>query len=199
MIWATRLSYKKKIAIAMMFCGGILTTVAGLLRCILILTSGAEGPQQAGEWSCRESFIAVFVSNIPILFPLFHRSFKKMTGQSTSRDESSKSRSYGLHTLRSNKKMKKFKHPLSIPDETVMNDTVYERYGSDENIVIPGAKLGAINENNSSHHSDGAGSGKDDQIRVTMEWDVESNKDMHGKARNFERDRHNRMFGANKP
>jgi hypothetical protein len=161
MIWKSRLSLKKKLGIATLLGGGLLTTVAGLLRCILILTSGAQGPEQAGEWSCRESFLAVLVSNVPFLFPAGRRAFKKLTSQSLTEDEYSRSRSFGLHSLKSAQK-KKFKHPLSIPD-----DTIYERYDSKENIVSPTKNLEAIHENH-SHDSGG------NEIRVAAEWDVEN-------------------------
>lgn len=178
-----------------MFCGGIFTAVAGLLRCILILTSGAAGPQQAGEWSCRESFLAVLVSNVPMVFPQLHRIYLRATGQSISTgDESkSKSKSFQLGTL-SSKKNRKFKHPLSIPDDTIMNQTAYERYGSDEMIVIPeeDAKNAHVNVGDSA--SDAQSSVKGGDIRVTTQWDVQSKEEEEGKIRNFERERHARMF-----
>ena len=61
-----------------------------------------------------------------------------------------------------------FKYPLSIPD-----DTVYERYGSNEDIVSPGKNLEVIHENQ-SQHSGTSLSVKGYEIRVATEWEVES-------------------------
>ncbi|KAL9606526.1 MAG: hypothetical protein Q9179_000312 [Wetmoreana sp. 5 TL-2023] len=114
-----------------MFSGGILVMVAGILRCVLILTSGANGPQQAGEWSIRESFIAVVVGNLPMLYTLFQRIQAYGTG---SFNRSSGKRSHPLGSYRTGgssrmgKKPKKFHHPLSMPNDTAMD--------SDERIVV---------------------------------------------------------------
>ncbi|KAH8807837.1 hypothetical protein F5884DRAFT_347824 [Xylogone sp. PMI_703] len=204
MVWGTRMDIKKKIGLLVMFCAGIFTAVAGLLRCVLILTSGADGPEQAGEWSCRESFIAVLVSNVPFIYPPLRRAFKRLTGQPTTTGEDTKSRSksyqLGNFTI-SSKKNKKFKHPLSMPDETVMQRTAYERYGSDEMIVIPeeeeavgGIGQSKINDSASDAHS----SVKGGDIRVTTRWEVQSDSDERTKTHNFEKERHTRMFSQTK-
>ncbi|KAL8721224.1 MAG: hypothetical protein Q9225_002036 [Loekoesia sp. 1 TL-2023] len=114
-----------------MFSGGILVTVAGILRCVLILTAGANGPAQAGEWSIRESFIAVIVGNLPMLYTLFQRI--QQHGPS-SWNKSTDKKSYQLGSYRSAasskraKKAKKFHHPLSMPNDTAMD--------SDERIIV---------------------------------------------------------------
>ncbi|KAL8821262.1 MAG: hypothetical protein Q9191_007346, partial [Dirinaria sp. TL-2023a] len=89
--------------------------------------SGANGAEQAGEWSIRESFVAVTVNNLPMLYSLYQY-------LSRPRDSASKSPSYKLGSYRSgessNKKhSKKFRHPLSVPNDTAN--------GSDERIVVP--------------------------------------------------------------
>ncbi|RFU34288.1 hypothetical protein B7463_g2078, partial [Scytalidium lignicola] len=197
MIWGTRMGLRKKFGLLLMFCGGIFTTVAGLLRCILILTSGAAGPEQAGEWSCRESFIAVFVSNVPLIFPPIHRACRKLAGMSTTTggESKSKSKSYRLGDLTvSTKRNKKFKHPLSIPDETVMQHTAYERYGSDEMIVIPEEEAGATQKKINDSNSDAQSSVKGGDIRVTTQWDIQSNTEDRSRIENFGKERHTRMF-----
>lgn len=86
---------------------------------------------QAGEWSIRESFIAVVVGNLPMLYTLYQRiqsygpsSFSKSTDK----------RGYPLGSYRTGgsskagRKAKKFQHPLSMPNDTAM--------GSDERIVV---------------------------------------------------------------
>ncbi|KAL8635162.1 MAG: hypothetical protein Q9228_007322, partial [Teloschistes exilis] len=98
MIWGSRLATKRKWALSVMFSGGILVMVAGILRCVLILTSGVNGPQQAGQWSIRESFIAVTVGNLPMLYTLFQRLHSSaLTSLSSANAKSSdKRKSYPL-------------------------------------------------------------------------------------------------------
>ncbi|KAL9018864.1 MAG: hypothetical protein Q9185_003835 [Variospora sp. 1 TL-2023] len=114
-----------------MFSGGILVMVAGILRCVLILTAGVNGPQQAGVWSIRESFIAVVVGNLPMLYTLLQRiqqsppaSFKKSSGRRS--DPSGSYRTGG--SSKAGRKVKKFRHPLSMPNDTAMD--------SDEQFVL---------------------------------------------------------------
>lgn len=100
MVWRARLPRKKKIALGAVFAGGIFATIAGFLRCILIVTasyshtsgtdvslitsqSGPGGARQAGAWSCRESAIAVCVSNIPIIYPVLVQTHHRRTSSST--------------------------------------------------------------------------------------------------------------------
>lgn len=100
MVWRARLPTKKKIALGAVFAGGIFTTIAGFLRCILIVTascshtsgtdmsliafqSGPGGARQAGAWSCRESAIAVCVSNVPIIYPMIVQTHHRRSSSNT--------------------------------------------------------------------------------------------------------------------
>ena len=93
---------------------------------LIVTKSGANGAEQAGEWSIRESFVALIVNNLPMLYSLYQYLTRP-------RDPSSNSPSYKLGSYRSgesNKKhSKKFRHPLSVPNDTAN--------GSDERIVVP--------------------------------------------------------------
>jgi hypothetical protein len=149
MVWSARISATNKIGLIGMFCGGLITAVAGILRCTFVLLDRPDGPQLAGEWSCRESFIAVFVSNIPVMYPIFRRLYKTAK-EATNSNSRSKTRSqsggalngdksisgtgknsYRLSNLsKPSRKKDKFKHPLSLPGETF-----YERFGSEEEIM----------------------------------------------------------------
>lgn len=176
MLYATKMVPAKKFGLGLMFCGGIFTTVAGLLRCILILTSGVSGPQQAGEWSCRESFLAVFISNIPFIVPVINGMHSRLT----TRGSDGKYESHTLRTFGSSKKGKRFNHPLSIPQDTVMDRTVYERYGSNEMIVGPDGGDRATSTKSGDTLDNGLG-GKGDSIQITTEWDVESRQEKDSK------------------
>lgn len=35
--------------------------------------AGPNGAQQAGSWACRETFVAVAINNIPMIYPLVRR------------------------------------------------------------------------------------------------------------------------------
>ncbi|KAL8868865.1 MAG: hypothetical protein Q9174_004703 [Haloplaca sp. 1 TL-2023] len=174
MIWGSRLSLKRKWVLSVMFSGGILVMVAGILRCVLILTSGKNGPQQAGEWSIRESFIAVVVGNLPMLYTLFQRI--QHYGQETL-TKSSERKSYQLgshrtgNSSRVGKKGKKFHHPLSMPNDSAMD--------SDERIVVASKQeqgLGsmAVADRGSANYSGQDVPGSDPGIRVQTELRVES-------------------------
>ena len=58
--------------------------MAGILRCVLILTAGAKSAQQAGSWAVRETFVAVVVSNMPIIYSLLRGIFKSLSEYSIS-------------------------------------------------------------------------------------------------------------------
>lgn len=98
--------------------------------------TGEYEVSQSGPWSVRESFVAILVSNAPIVFPLFKRWFESITGMAST-FKSSKSDSYQLDSqikhsqsgssFPKESKKKKFHHPLSIPRTT--------EWGSQEEIV----------------------------------------------------------------
>lgn len=124
------------------FCGGLITAVAGILRCTLVRMGRPDGPELAGAWSCRESFIAVFISNLPVIYPILYRAFKSMKTSAYSHSRSQSQAGLGASengkngvrfkmgtmSARSTKR-EKFQHPLSLP-----GDTFYTRFGSEEDI-----------------------------------------------------------------
>lgn len=190
MIWSARISTSKKVGLCVMFCGGLITAVFGGLRCGYVLANTKDGPQQAGEWSCRESFVAVFVTNFPIIFPIVHRAIRgRMTGRFSSIDGPSgkgtpgngngngtkgSSSGFKLSTIsKKGEKKKKFQHPLSLPAETFFGDT---RYGSEEDIIEGGAAAG---NNMAGNGTEGRvpsipEEGREGRgIKVTTEWRVQ--------------------------
>lgn len=58
--------------------------MAGILRCVLILLAGPNGAEQAGSWAVRETFVAVVVSNMPIIYSLLRGIFKSLSEYSIS-------------------------------------------------------------------------------------------------------------------
>ncbi|KAL8684838.1 MAG: hypothetical protein Q9218_008111 [Villophora microphyllina] len=179
MIWGSRLATKRKWALSVMFSGGILVIIAGILRCVLILTSGANGPEQAGEWSIRESFIAVVVGNLPMLYTLFQRmhsyslnTLSKSSGNRKSYPLGSYQRTGGSSRLGA-KKQKKFQHPLSMPNDTAMDsDERIVVEGKEEGRFAPAAVLADVGSPPKYQH--GRGLNGDSGIRVQTDLHVES-------------------------
>ncbi|KAJ8068600.1 hypothetical protein OCU04_002308 [Sclerotinia nivalis] len=72
----------QKIFLLVLYSGGFLVTIFGVLRCVSLLTAlGAT--TSAGEWSLRESFLAVLVTNLPIVAPIIKRFSQQVRSQST--------------------------------------------------------------------------------------------------------------------
>ncbi len=102
MLWKSGLKLSRKIASTILFTSGAFVVVCALLRSILItIVSGTvffprlwntehspfntlvtwqdpiNGPQTAGVWGVRESFVATVVTNLPIIFPRLKVLFKR--------------------------------------------------------------------------------------------------------------------------
>ncbi|KLU83806.1 hypothetical protein MAPG_02857 [Magnaporthiopsis poae ATCC 64411] len=73
MLWQASLKPAKKAGLMVLFGMGLFVTLAGILRCVLILTDPINGAQQAGSWAVRETFVAVITSNIPMIFSVMKR------------------------------------------------------------------------------------------------------------------------------
>ena len=56
--------------------------------------AGLNGAQQAGSWAVRETFVAVVIGNIPMIYPLFVRIIKQLS-QSLSSFRSTGTGSHG--------------------------------------------------------------------------------------------------------
>ncbi|KAK1749791.1 hypothetical protein QBC47DRAFT_129792 [Echria macrotheca] len=80
LLWRASLRPAKKAGLILLFSGGLFVTMAGILRCVLILTDPINGAQQAGSWAVRETFVAVVTSNLPMVFPLVTRWGKPLIG-----------------------------------------------------------------------------------------------------------------------
>ncbi|KAF4867116.1 hypothetical protein CGCSCA2_v000166 [Colletotrichum siamense] len=97
MLWFSKLPLRKKLGLIVLFSGGIFVTMAGILRCVLIISVGynrvlhgwadlmlsqdpVNGASQAGSWAVRETFVAVVTTNVPMIFPLIRRWFSPIFG-----------------------------------------------------------------------------------------------------------------------
>ncbi|KAJ4163593.1 hypothetical protein LMH87_005313 [Akanthomyces muscarius] len=77
MLWKSGLKLSRKIASTILFTSGAFVVVCALLRSILITIDPINGPQTAGVWGVRESFVATVVTNLPIIFPRLKVLFKR--------------------------------------------------------------------------------------------------------------------------
>ncbi|KXX75496.1 hypothetical protein MMYC01_208110 [Madurella mycetomatis] len=80
MLWNSSLRPFKKAGLILLFSGGAFVTVAGVLRCVLIITDPVNGAEKAGSWAVRETFVAVVTSNLPMISPLITRLFRPLIG-----------------------------------------------------------------------------------------------------------------------
>ncbi|CAG8148856.1 unnamed protein product [Penicillium salamii] len=135
MLFKARLKWREKLELVILFSGGLFVMMAGILRCVLILTAGANGAQQAGSWACRETFVAVVIGNVPMIYPMFRRVARRAGLYITSRSGSESYPAYPLSDENTDggygRRRRKFHHPLSLP-ETHWINTV-----SDEQMILP--------------------------------------------------------------
>ncbi|PWY90574.1 hypothetical protein BO94DRAFT_593458 [Aspergillus sclerotioniger CBS 115572] len=121
-LFKARLPWREKLELIILFSGGFFVMAAGILRCVLIVTAGPNGAAQAGRWACRETFVAVIIGNIPMIYPLCRR-LARRAGLYISTKGGASTQSYplsegtgDLHSTENSKRRKKFRHPLSLPD-----------------------------------------------------------------------------------
>ncbi|KAL4997087.1 hypothetical protein BDV10DRAFT_201991 [Aspergillus recurvatus] len=150
-LFKARLPIREKLELLVLFSGGIFVMAAGILRCVLIVTAGANGAQQAGSWACRETFVAVIIGNAPMIYPFLRRVAKRAgvyisththhTGQSQSYPLASsddKTRSVGMTQA---SKKRRFRHPLSIPDTQWRDDGETAVAGDEDEMAMLSQKF----------------------------------------------------------
>ncbi|KAI8958588.1 hypothetical protein F5Y11DRAFT_351403 [Daldinia sp. FL1419] len=99
-VWKSRLPWRKKLILLVMFGGGFLEMAFGILRCVSILTLGDTDPAQSGYWSVRESFVSVVLTNMPMVYPMFRRFIEKGLSASRSKNASQAAiRGYKLNSM----------------------------------------------------------------------------------------------------
>ncbi|KAJ3566091.1 hypothetical protein NPX13_g7265 [Xylaria arbuscula] len=70
MLWGSTLKLFKKIASSIVLGAGIFVLVSATLKTIFVIVDPVNGAQLAGQWGTREAFVAVFTTNLPLIFPL---------------------------------------------------------------------------------------------------------------------------------
>lgn len=77
MLWKSQIRLKQKIGLTVLFGAGVFVMIAGVIRCVIILSNPVAGASQAGNWAVRESFVAVVIGNLPMIYPVLHRGVRR--------------------------------------------------------------------------------------------------------------------------
>ncbi|KAJ6179944.1 hypothetical protein N7519_010405 [Penicillium mononematosum] len=182
MLVKARLKWREKLELLILFSGGLFVMMAGILRCVLILTAGANGAQQAGSWACRETFVAVIIGNVPMIYPLVRRFTRRAGLYISSRGGSQSYPGYPAYPLSDADadtgggggyaKRKKFRHPLSIPD-TQWNTI------SDEQMILPTSRQQPPTCTAGDGDWDSRSQGSQGGIKVVHETIIQSTEKSH--------------------
>ncbi|KAL3460872.1 hypothetical protein BJX64DRAFT_173943 [Aspergillus heterothallicus] len=78
LLWTVRIGIRRKVTLMALFSGAIFVIMAAIIRAVTILTAGANGAVSGSKWACRESFVSITVSNLPIIQPLIRRGASKI-------------------------------------------------------------------------------------------------------------------------
>ncbi|KAJ5919303.1 hypothetical protein N7466_010246 [Penicillium verhagenii] len=183
MLFKARLRWREKFELLILFSGGLFVMIStpnslgsALTNNRVLFKAGANGAEQAGSWACRETFVAVVIGNIPMIYPLIRR-FARRAGLYLTTKTGGGSQSYQLSEGEADTggggdgyvKRKKFRHPLSLPGESQWNTV------SDEQMILPNRRqqpatctAGDGDWDTTSHESHGGG------IKVVHETIVHS-------------------------
>ncbi|KAK7975797.1 hypothetical protein PG989_014260 [Apiospora arundinis] len=69
LLWQVNIGLRKRIPLMALFSGGLFIAIAGSIRAHVILNSGPEGAAEGSRWACRETFVAIVVTNMPFIHP----------------------------------------------------------------------------------------------------------------------------------
>ncbi|RAL03259.1 uncharacterized protein BO80DRAFT_471038 [Aspergillus ibericus CBS 121593] len=73
LLWAVKIPTRQKITLLGLFSSAAFIIMAGIIRAVTIMTSGPNGAVSGSQWACRETFVSIIVSNLPIIQPLIRR------------------------------------------------------------------------------------------------------------------------------
>ncbi|CAI7654726.1 unnamed protein product [Penicillium glandicola] len=78
LLWTVNLNLKRKIPLMVLFSGAAFVMIAGIIRAATIMKSSSDGAESGSQWACRETFVSIVVSNLPIIQPLIRKGFRKI-------------------------------------------------------------------------------------------------------------------------
>ncbi|KAJ5670879.1 hypothetical protein N7507_000006 [Penicillium longicatenatum] len=139
LLWAVKINLKRKIPLVALFSGAAFVIAAAIIRAVSIISSGADGASTGSKWACRETFVSIVVSNLPIVQPLIRKGFSKIgLSQLFSSAGKPSGQSYplssrGLQTLTDGNEGKARKGKMNAAAPSHMQASAW---GSDENVLI---------------------------------------------------------------
>ncbi|OTA77940.1 hypothetical protein M434DRAFT_40189, partial [Hypoxylon sp. CO27-5] len=78
LLWKVNISCRRKIVLISLFSGAIFSLIISIIRADIILHGGPDVVVRGSLWACREAFVAIIVTNLPILQPLFKRCAERL-------------------------------------------------------------------------------------------------------------------------
>ncbi|KAJ5770889.1 uncharacterized protein N7511_002940 [Penicillium nucicola] len=136
LLWTVNISLKRKVPLMALFSGAAFVITASIIRAVTIISSGPDGASAGSKWACRETFVSIVVSNLPIIQPLLRKGFKKIgLSQLFSSSGKQSGQTYPLSGLKSltnrgDRDTKKSKVNNAGPTQTQIS-----AWGSDEHIL----------------------------------------------------------------
>ncbi|KAI1424340.1 hypothetical protein F5Y12DRAFT_462697 [Xylaria sp. FL1777] len=99
MLWGSSLKLVKKIASSIVLGAGIFVLVSATLKTVFVIVDPINGAQLAGQWGTREAFVAVFTTNLPMIFPLIKGWLSPIFGTELRSTQKSYMQRYGTQTI----------------------------------------------------------------------------------------------------
>ncbi|KAJ5504565.1 hypothetical protein N7463_007439 [Penicillium fimorum] len=139
LLWTVNLNLKRKIPLMVLFSGATFVMLAGIIRAATIMKSSPDGAESGSQWACRETFVSIVVSNLPIIQPLIRKGFRKIGlshvfsssgGKSSGNPYPLSSRGLQTLTTRGEGDTKKGKTNAAAPSHMQVS-----AWGSDEHIL----------------------------------------------------------------
>ncbi|ATZ47743.1 hypothetical protein BCIN_03g00520 [Botrytis cinerea B05.10] len=134
----------QKLFLLVLYSGGFLVTVFGILRCVSILTALGTA-RSSGQWSLRESFLAVLVTNLPIIAPIIKRFSQQVRDQSTKLSSHTRSSPFRDEELELGELKSNHERSLSRGRKQSLIPRIKEigpgEWDDDEAIMVPKATL----------------------------------------------------------
>ncbi|KAH6880810.1 hypothetical protein B0T10DRAFT_609458 [Thelonectria olida] len=136
LLWGVNISLRRRLTLMLLFSGALFIMMAGTIRAVVILTAGPDGAVSGSAWACRETFVAIVVTNLPIIQPLIRKGasiiglsvlFSRQTRSAAESHQLRSTEPGGSRFGTSRKRGTQHSHPLSIPQTTA--------WGSDEHIL----------------------------------------------------------------
>ncbi|CAH0003301.1 unnamed protein product [Clonostachys byssicola] len=142
MLWTAQLPKAKKIGLAVLFSGGLLTMIFGFLRGIAILKSDATGPKEGAAWACRESFVAITTTNLPMTWGWIREKLRPFLGSLISTNKSRTPKyGYGKRSGRQPGSMalddRSENWGLSQTKATIFSEAGTGKVSTDEEAILP--------------------------------------------------------------